>query len=178
MLLANVLRTLSEGELKKIREGFKLTERPRLIFERIAASSSAPPDLATLAKGVNTTKENIYRLCSEIVDECIRILAPKEEFSTLKFFRDRYLYRPFVTELHRIEKRLIEKRDKVLLERLYEFGFLELGNFPVSVIDLDILEEMGNKWHRIKKILPLMMISTLECVCFFSISDHYRQKSR
>ena len=105
MLLANLLRTLSEDEIKKIRADFRLPERSRLIFERIAISPSTPPDSMKLAKAIQISKENLYRLCSEIVNECVTILAPKEEFSTLKFFKRKYLNRPFITEAHRNEKR-------------------------------------------------------------------------
>ena len=148
MLLANLLRTLSEEEIKKIREEFLLSERACLIFERIAASPSSPPSAERLTKAFGISKENLYRLCSEIVDECVRILAPKEEFSTMKFFRSKYLYRPFVSELKRLEKELIKtKADKATVERFYNFAFNDGRNFPTGIIDLDLCQEMGMKWY-------------------------------
>src|SRR5438132_1595487 len=117
MLLAKLLRTLSEEEIVKVRKDFRLAERSRLLFERIAASPASPPDPLSLAKAFRITRENLYRLFSEIVDECVRILAPKEEFSTMKFFRSKYLYRPFVTELKRLEKDLIRTHaDRIVVE--------------------------------------------------------------
>jgi len=151
MLLANLLRTLSEEEVKKIRRDFRLSERACLIFERVAASPSLPPSVERLTKAFGITKENLYRICSEIVDECVRILAPKEEFATLKFLRSKYLYRPFVTELRRVENQLIPKVGREIKERFYEFAFHQQMNFPVSIIDIKLLEEMGKKWHKSKQ---------------------------
>src|SRR5579872_5779713 len=136
MLLANVLRTLSDEELERVRKEFSLGERSRLIFERVAAAASSPPDAESLAKALKLSKENFYRVCSEIVDECVRILAPKEEFSALRFFLSKYLYRPFAGELRRVEKKLIAERDRATLERFYEFVFIEGMSFPVSAVDL------------------------------------------
>jgi len=151
MLLANLLRTLSDEEMKKIRLDFRLPERSRLIFERIAISPSSPPDSEKLAKAIQITKENLYRLCSEIVNECVRILAPKGEFSTMKFFRNKYLYRPFVTEMQRSEKKLLLDKNKDALERLYEFAFVNMMAFPIDMINLDLIETVGQKWHKRKK---------------------------
>ncbi len=150
MLLAKLLRTLSEEEIVKIRKDFRLPERSQLLFERIAVSANAPPESETLAKAFRISQENLYRLSSEVVDECVRILAPREEFSTMNFFRKRYLYRPFVTEAHRTEKRLLHERNKYALEKFYKYVFMNMRGFPVDVIDLDLMQEYGNKWHRIK----------------------------
>jgi hypothetical protein len=155
MLLANLLRTLSEDEMKKIREGFRLPERSRLIFERIAITPSSLPDSAKLAKAIQISKENLYRLCSQIVDECVRILAPKEEFSTLKFYRNKYLYRAFITEMHHIEKQLLKAKDGDELERFYEFVFLGIFAMPVNLVNLDLVEKIGQKWHKSKKHPPV-----------------------
>jgi len=154
MLLAKLLQTLSGEEISKIRKGFKLPERSRLIFERIATSPESPPDSASLVKAFRISKENFYSLCSEIVDECVRILAAKEEFSTLNFFRSKYLYRPFITEAIRTEKQLLTGQDKARLERFYEFMFKNMVDFPVSLIDMELLYEFGIKWHKIKKNPP------------------------
>ena len=154
MLLAKLLQTLSDEEIKKIREDFRLAERSRLIFERIAASPSSPPNSADLTKAFRITKENFYSICSEIVDECVRILASKEEFSTLIFFRSKYLYRPFITEAMRTEKQLIAEKDKVRLEKFYKFMFKNMSDFPISLVDLDLLYEFGMKWHRAQEHPP------------------------
>jgi hypothetical protein len=155
MLLANLLRTLSEDELRQIRKDFRLPERSRLIFERIATSPSSPPTVEGLTKVFRITKANFYSLCSEIVDESVRILAPKEEFSTLTFFKGKYLYRPFVTEARRIEKRLLHEKEKEAIERFYAYVFLSLRAFTADVIDVDLVDEYGKKWHRAKANPPI-----------------------
>ncbi len=150
MLLANLLRTLSQVEIEKIRQDFRLSERSRLLFERIAAAPSSPPATNQLCKIFHIKTENLYRLFSEIVEECVRILAPKEEFATLKFFQGKFLYRPFITEAQRIEKRLLYEKNKNALERYYKYLFLNIISFPIGLIDLDLMEEYGNKWHNSK----------------------------
>ena len=147
VLLAKLLCTLSDEEITKIREDFRLSERACLIFERIAASASSPPSAERLTKAFGISKENLYRLTSEIASECVRILAPKEEFATMIFYRSKYLYRPFVTELRRLEKELLRSgADREVLERFYNYAFNEGRNFPTGVIDLDLTQEMGKKW--------------------------------
>jgi hypothetical protein len=155
MLLAKLIKTLSEDEIRKIRDDFQLPERSRLIFERIATSPSSPPNAENLVKAFRITKENFYSICSEIVDECVRILARNEEFSTLKFYKSKFLYRPFVTEAQRIEKRLLGAGEKKTLEQFYEFVFLNIFQFPADGIDLDLAEDFGNKWHRSKQHPPI-----------------------
>ena len=150
MLLANLLRTLSEEELDKIRKGFRLSERSRMLFERIAETADSPPITKELSKAFRIPKATLYRICSEIVDECVRILAPKEEYSTLKFYCRRYLYRPYITESYREEKRLVGERDKKALERLYAYVFLN-RTFPAGDINVGILQEFGNKWYKFKE---------------------------
>jgi hypothetical protein len=154
MLLANLLRTLSEDEIKKIRRNFLLSERACLIFERIAASPSSPPSADRLTKAFGITKENLYRLCSEIVDECVRILAPKEEFATLKFFLSKYLYRPFETEVKRMEKKLLREKNRERLEHFYAFAFYALPSFTVAQLNINLLIEIGKKWHQSKTNPP------------------------
>ncbi|MEI8135637.1 MAG: hypothetical protein WCH46_11300, partial [bacterium] len=149
MLLANLVRTLSTEEIQKIRKEFQLSERSRMLFERIASDPTEPPDSDSLTKAFRISKENLYRLCSEIVDEAIRILAKREEFASLKFYLDKFLFRPFITELRRLEKQLLRENNSESLERLYEFGFKNSMAFPVSVLDLKITEEIGMKWIRI-----------------------------
>ena len=57
MLLANLLRTLSDDEITRVRKEFRLPERSKLVFERIAASPSAPPDTDQLCKIFHIKKE-------------------------------------------------------------------------------------------------------------------------
>lgn len=151
MLLANLLRTLSAEELAQVRADFRLPERSRLVFERIAGSPNTPPEALSLAKAFRISTENLYRLFSEIVGECVRILAPKEEFSTMKFFRSKYLYRPFVTEMRRMEKKLLHERDRKGLEIFYGFSFNSHSEFPIDIIDIHLAEQIGNKWWRSMK---------------------------
>jgi hypothetical protein len=155
MLLANLVRTLSEEELKKVRADFQLPERSRLIFEGIVSLPTPPTTVGELTKTFRITKANFYSICSEITDECVRILAPKEEFSTLKFFKSKYLYRPFVTEARRIEKRLLQKMNKETIERFYAYVFLSMRAFTADVIDVDLMDEYGMKWHQIKENPPI-----------------------
>ena len=130
MLLAKIIRTLSEEEIDRVRQEFKLTARPRMLYERIAKSPGSPPKSKEVCKELKITEENLYRIYSEITSECIRILAPKGEFSTLEFYRSKYLYRPFLTELRRIEKITIRKKNKQALESLYQYAFINSANFP------------------------------------------------
>lgn len=154
MLLANLLRSFSEEEIAKVRADFQLAERSRLLFERIAASADTPPDSENLAKALRISTENLYCLNSEIVDECVRILAPNEEFATMNFFQSKYLYRPFVTEAHRTEKLLLREHDRKRLEKFYEYVFVHIFQFPADLIDLDLAEEFGYKWHHIRENPP------------------------
>jgi hypothetical protein len=155
MLLAKLLQTLTHEEIAKVRNNFQLPERSRLLFERVASTPYAPPDSVQLSKAFQISKENLYRLFSEIVDECVRILAPKEEFAMMKFYQRKYLYRPFVTELHRIEKKLLKEYSSSDLEQFYGYCFYALPSFTISEVDLDLTEEIGMKWHRSKKDPPI-----------------------
>src|SRR6202040_1147174 len=119
--------------------------------ERIAASSLSPPSTEKLIKAFGITRENLYRLCSEIVDECVRILIGYEEFAELNFFRRKYLDQAFKTEAHRVEKQLLRQKDRATLQRFYEYVFNSLASFPVNLIDVDLMEEYGNKCHKIKE---------------------------
>jgi hypothetical protein len=151
MLLAKLLETLSEEEILKIRQGFRLSERSRLIFERIVISPESPPDVASLVKAISVTKANFYSICSEIVDECVRILAPSHEFSTMKFFHDRFLYRPFVTEVLRREKKVLSSKDKAAIEAFYDIVFLWMSDFPISTLEIPKIEKFGEKLFQSKR---------------------------
>jgi hypothetical protein len=155
MLLANLLRTLSEEEIARVRAGFRLPERSMLLFERIAASANKPPDSKELAKALHITIENLYVLTSDIVEECVRILVPHEEFAALNFFKGKYLNRPFITEALRVEKRLLSRRDKNDLGRFYKYIFNSLATFPINLIDANLMEKYGNKWHKVKENPPV-----------------------
>jgi hypothetical protein len=151
MLLANLLRTLSPEELRKVRADFRLPERSRLLFEGIVTSLSSPPTVVDLTKAFQITKANFYSMCSDIVDECVRILVSNEQFAVLNFFKGKFLNRPFITEAQRIEKRLLAQQDKDALRQFYKYVFYSLATFPVNLIDVDLMEEYGNKWHGIKE---------------------------
>lgn len=155
MLLASIIRTLSEEEIATFKKESRLPERSMLLFDRIANTPSSPPKSKDLCKELKITPENLYRIFSEIVSECIRILAPKEAFSVLEFYRRKYLYQPFLTELRRIEKELLRLKDRILLEAFYKYAFVNSSNFPTSQIDLDITQTYGEKWHRAKEDPPV-----------------------
>src|SRR5579872_3406953 len=155
MLLANIIRTLSTEEIARVRKESRLSKRSMKLFDLIVHSPVSPPKSTELCKKLKITPENLYRIYSEMVSECLRVLAPKEEFSTLEFYRGRYLYKPFVTELRRTEKKLLQSKNHSSLERFYEYAFFNSTKFSVSQMNLDLTQTFGEKWHRIKKNPPV-----------------------
>jgi hypothetical protein len=154
MLLAKIIHTLSEEEIARVKKDLHLAKRSRMLFDRIAASPTSPPRSKELCKELKITPENLYRLYSEISSECIRILGAKEQFSTLEFYRSKYLYQPFITELRRTEKEMLRTKDTNSLEAFYKYAFVNSSNFPATQMNLDVTQEFGEKWHLSKKDPP------------------------
>jgi hypothetical protein len=151
MLLANIIRTLPTEEIARVRKESRLSKRSMKLFDLIVLSSASPPKSAELCKKLKITPENLYRIYSEIVSECLRVLAPKEHLGTLAFFCSKFLYRPFISEYKRLEKNFLMANDKENLELLYEYVFKKSSQFSTHQIDLHLTEEIGRKWLRSQK---------------------------
>jgi hypothetical protein len=149
MIIERIIRSLDSEELGVLRSSLALNERSRSLFEYIVSANGQGVSAAALCKEFRISESNLYRICSELTDECIRILASAHEYSRAEFFRQRYLYEPFITEIARTERRLIREKDAPSLEHFYRYVFSSHHRFPLSEIDLTLLEGYAKKWARV-----------------------------
>lgn len=148
MLLSKILQSLSEQELEILRSQLDVPERSHLLLEKLS-DPSVPVNTKELCKEFKLSTTNLYRLCSELADECIRLLAPEHEFAKLEFYRKRFLSTLFVNEVARTERILLEARDYPALERLYEYAIDGMFGFSIVDVDLDLVQSYGMKWVQI-----------------------------
>jgi hypothetical protein len=152
MLLARIIKSVSPKELTKLRAELHLPERSRSLFETIATNpNTINSDI--LCKRFKVTKNNLYRLSSEIADDCIKVLAPAHEFPKPEFYRSRFIFEPFVTEIARTERRLLHE-DRESLESFYEYAFESLLGFPINTMDFKLIESYMRKFHAAKNDPP------------------------
>lgn len=154
MLLERLVRSLSDDEHAKLREEMNLPARSEKIFLRFCREGT-PPTTSELCSEFGLTKSNVYRLCSEIADECIRILATTGEFPKLEFYHKKFLASQFISELARVETKVLQEADPDVCERFYELAFTGPMGFSVTDIDLSLLRSYGMKWHRSKRNPPI-----------------------
>jgi hypothetical protein len=150
MLLERLVKSLSEDEHATLRRELILPARSEKIFQRFCSEGSAPTT-SELCTEFGLTKSNLYRLCSEIADDCVRILARSGEFPKLEFYQKKFLAAQFISELARTETKLLQEAEPEPLERLYELAFTGLMGFSITDVDLSLLRSYGMKWHRSKR---------------------------
>ena len=85
MLLQRILETLTPDERLMLRSKLTAPKRSRALLDRIA-STKKKFDTAILCKEFEISESNLYRLCSELSDDCIGILSPPHEFARAEFF--------------------------------------------------------------------------------------------
>ena len=154
MLLEQLLRSLSADELAKLRKELVLPARSQKIFEYFQNESPAPTT-RELCGEFGLTKSNLYRLCSEITNECVSILAISGEFPKLEFFKKKFLVKQFTAELARTETKLLQEADADVLERYYDLAFTGMMGFPVTQIDMSLVKSYGMKWHLAMRNPPV-----------------------
>jgi transcriptional regulator with XRE-family HTH domain/AraC-like DNA-binding protein len=153
MLLERLLHSLSDEELFKLQNDLKLPERSARIFERLS-QNALEPSTKELCNEFGLSKTNLYRICSEIADECVHILATAGEFPKLEFYRRKFMASEFYAELARTEARITKEADPDMLERFYELAFNGIIGFPVTYIDEMLLRSYGMKWYQSRKNPP------------------------
>jgi len=154
MLLERLIKSLSEEEHARLRKELALPARSEKIFERFCFDGTAPTT-SDLCAEFGLSKSNVYRLCSEIADECVRILATSGEFPKLEFYQKKFLAAQFTSELARTEAKLLQGTDREVLERFYELAFTGMMGFPLTDIDIDLMRSYGIKWHRTMRNPPI-----------------------
>ncbi len=151
MLLSKILQTLSQKELDLLRAKLSVPERSLQLLEKLA-DPTIHVNTKELCKEFNISATNLYRLCSELADECISLLAPEHEFAKLEFFRKRFLSSLFTNEVARNERALLETRDYPQLERLYEYAIDGMFGFSIVDVDMSLVESYGMKWIQIAHV--------------------------
>jgi hypothetical protein len=146
MLLERIVHSLSQDELLRVRNELHLPGRSRQLFDRIALAST-PVNTEDLCETFQLSKNNLYRLCSEMLDGCLSLLSPAHEFPKLEFLRLKFLYEPFAAELKRTEQRLLSERSENLAS-FYKYGFESLGRFPINCMEFDLIEYYARKCHQ------------------------------
>lgn len=154
MLLERLVKSLSEDEQATLRRELVLPARSEKIFLRFCSEGSAPTT-SELCEEFGLTKSNLYRLCSEIADDCVRILATSGEFPKLQFYQKKFLATQFISELARTEAKLLQEGEPEVCERFYELAFTGLMGFSITQIDLSLIRSYGMKWHRSKRNPPV-----------------------
>ncbi len=148
--LHSLIQSLNEDEIKIIRSN-RLIGKEKEVFNYIfSCSKKELPKTESILKSLQITESHFYKIHSILIRKCYEWLIPEQGIALLQFLKRKNLFNLLRHEILTQEKKLVQAKNKKILEEFYLKCFHFFIDFPYKYYDKKSTNEFGEKYLKAK----------------------------